>query len=185
MSNLGLDVKGDITVENLSGLVMEKVMDAGKKLAGDVIVSGLTNAIGDIEGPIGMLLSEAATLAISAFENKPEHHIYSPGQWVLIDNGQRSRAINQKTGVVQIEKRTSLWGDSFYEIPGEMDFEETTHSIGFIMGSENNDYLWTVFVFSSGIEQIMHEDKLRPAPRRLAQQFDDNAEFSLIREINS
>ena len=91
MSNLGIELTGDITVENLSSLVMDKVM--GAQLAGDVIVSGLTNAIGDIDGPIGMLLSEAASLAISAFENKAEHHIYSPGQWVLIDNGQRSRAI--------------------------------------------------------------------------------------------
>ena len=183
MSNLGIPDDTDITVENLSGLVMEKVMDAAGKLAGDVIVSGITSAVGDIEGPIGMLISEAATLAISAFENEEEHHIYSPGQWVLVDSGQRSRAINQKKGVVQLEKHTSLWGDSYYEVPGEMDFEETTHSIGFIMGSENNNYLWTVFLFSTGRETVLHEDKLRPAPRQLAERLDDNPELSLIREI--
>ena len=52
MSNLGIPDDTDITVENLSGLVMEKVMDAAGKLAGDVIVSGITSAVGDIEGPI-------------------------------------------------------------------------------------------------------------------------------------
>ena len=64
-----------------------------------------------------------------------------------------------------------------------MDFEETTHSVGFVLGSENNDYLWSVFEFSTGREKVFSDDKLRPAPHSLAQQLDDNPEFSLIREI--
>ena len=183
MKSLGLDLSGDLTVENMSSLVMEKVLEAGGKLAGEIIISGLGTAMADVEGPIGMLLSEAASLAIGAFESEPEHEIYKPGQWVLIDNGSRSRVINQKRTTVQIEKRTSLWGDDYYEIPGEMDFEETTHSVGFVLGSENNDYLWSVFEFSTGREKVFSDDKLRPAPRSLAQQLDDNPEFSLIREI--
>ena len=41
MKSLGLDLSGDLTVENMSSLVMEKVLEAGGKLAGEIIVTGL------------------------------------------------------------------------------------------------------------------------------------------------
>lgn len=38
MKNLGLELTGNLTIENMSSLVMEKVLEAGGKLAGEVIV---------------------------------------------------------------------------------------------------------------------------------------------------
>ena len=183
LQNLEIEDDQELSLENLSGLIMQKVGPALLQMVGESSITGAVEAVSAVEGPLGILFGEVLSMAINAFQSKTGKQNYKAGQWVLINNGETYRGINQNTGVIELKRDTDFFGDTWYEIPDEAEFAKPNHSIGFVLGSENGDYLWSVFNYKTGKEETIHEDNLRPADERISQMMDDNPELSMIREI--
>ena len=187
---LGVENADDLNVEEIgrelikgvSGTVGRFTLEA---VSGAVLAKAGGKFVEAAEGPLGILISEAVTIGISEFAHSMTGiSKYSIGQWVLLDLGMRTRRVNEAPTVVQMNAAHSIFGDDYYTLPDDMEYsEEPHHGVGFVMGHVEGDYIWTVFNFENGKEQEFHEDKIRQAPIDLAEKFDQNPEFSLIREI--
>jgi hypothetical protein len=176
------------------GIDLESIYEQLKgQLSKQAVRVGVESAIGyglslaaELEGPLGILLSEAVTIAGTEFTAYMlGKQSFSPGQWVFLDYGEKTRQINEKPKVIELQEGLDIFGgENFALIPDELDYStEAKHSIGFILGQCESTYEWKVFSFLSGREEKVHEDKIRKAPDNFAQRLDDDPDFSSVREV--
>jgi hypothetical protein len=173
------------------GLSLENI---GKKLATGVATTALELGLeagggyllakaAQVEGPIGILLSEVVTIGIAQFSKAWIKETYEAGQWVILDLGMIPIRINQAPHVIQVSEAKSLWGDSYIDLPDDVDYEEQPHHVvGFIMGPSTLTE-WVCFNFEEGRERIYDQEKIRAAPPELAAKLDKEEQFSLVREV--
>ena len=180
-----------LTLESLGDKLKTTARDAALQIGTDAAVAMAGKYALELEGPLGILISEAATLAIGAFEKKLGKTQYKPGQWVFIDVGSQTHHINEKPKIIEIASQAigSLWGlgdnDEFAIVPEELDLTATPaeHAIGFFLGvDKDSDYLNDCFNYKTGQIERIHDDKLRPCPESLAKKLDES-EFSTVREV--
>jgi len=192
VSKLGISTDTPLTIENLGEKLKTTARDTALQLGVDAAVAMAGKYALEIEGPLGILISEAASLAIGAFESQVLGKTkYQPGQWIFLDVGSTTHHINEKPKVIQLATQAvgSIFGlgdtDEFAIVPEELDLTATPseHAIGFYMApNKESPYLHDVFSYKVGGIQQFHEDKIRPVSGDLAQKLDDS-EFSLVREV--
>jgi len=180
----GLDIDEGIDLENISKKILSGVSENVVRFGTEAIGGAILSKIGGAEGPLGLLVTEAITIAGAEFTRAiMGKHSYEPGQWVLLDLGSKPVQINRQAKVIQVSEGHSIWGDDYIDLPDDIDYqEEAHHGIGFIMGVRDT-YTWAVFNFANGNEEDFHESKIRPATDALALRLDQNDEFSAVREI--
>ena len=180
----GLSLDEGLSLESVGKQLMsgfaKQAIEFGVEAAGGVLLS----KVAGIEGPIGILMSQIVTVGIAEFSKRFVRVSYKPGQWVILELEPLPVRINQKPHVIQVSEKTRLWGDSYIDLPDDIDYMETPHhSIGCIMGPGDSHAEWVVFIFEQGKESRMAEKKIRAAPDDLAKTLDKNREFSLVREV--
>ena len=182
----GLDVDGGITLENIASQVTKELQTTVGRISLESATGYAVSALAEMEGPLGLVLSEALTIASSEFANyflSKQH--FKPGQWVFIDLGQRNvHRVNEKPKIIELQEEFNVFG-TVPLIPGELDYaSEAHHSIGFVLGQDSSgDYLWNVLSLENGKESKVHEEKLRACPADFAEKLDKNPAFSSVREV--
>ena len=184
-------IKDELDVDVENGLILEDVVQQAKKF---VTSEGVRHAVEtgvayvaketmELEGPIGMLLSEAVTIIggeiLVALTGKSS---LEEGQWVFIDIGAKARLINQKPKVVQFSGSFDPFAnESFVTIPDELDYlPEAKHTLGFYVSSTE----WKNYNIFSMEDGAIHEygpEKIRPAPKEFADRLDSNQHFARLR----
>ena len=185
-----IDAQKPLTLESLSDKVGTTLRDNAIQLGADYALQMAGKYVGELEGPLGMLISEAASIAIGEFEKYLGKTNYKTGQWVFLDVGSQVHHVNEKPKIIELRSEDvgEMFGfqDEFAIIPEELDLQATAaqHAIGFYLGKDNgSDYLLQCFSFQTGKEQTFHEDKVRPIPQSLAEKLDNDDNFNKVREI--
>ena len=183
---LGLDPEEGISLENIARQVGSQLKSQATRIGVEAAVGFAASKAASLEGPLGMLLSEAVTIATSEFAAYflDKQH-FKTGQWVFLDYGTQTRHINDNPKVVQLSQGFDMFSSSSYTIiPDELDYSvEAKHSIGFILGQDESTYEWNVFSFLTGREERIHEEKIRACPVDFAARLDANSDFSKVREV--
>jgi hypothetical protein len=182
----GIDPESGLSLENIGDQLRQQLASTGGRLAAEAIAGYGLKWAADLEGPLGLLVSEGLAILSSeiAFAmTKGEE--YLPGQWVFLDYGTKSRLINAIPKVVQFAQTFDVFSSqSLVDIPDELDYKtEARHGIGFVLQKESSGYEWSVFSFFSGKEERLHEDKIRPCPESFANKLDNDPDFSQVREV--
>ena len=183
---LGLDIK-EFSMESIGEQIKEQLFETGTRLTTEAVLGAATKYLGDLEGPLGLLISEGMSiltgeLAFLALKSTD----YTPGQWVFLDCSVKKKMINAIPKVIQLDQVNDFFdGLMVPDIPDELDYIETEakHAIGFVLGMQENGYEYTVFSYLTGSEEIYHKDKIRPCPQSYAERLDDDPDFSKLREI--
>ena len=186
-------IQGTLGLNPEEGLTLESVSKLGETLKGQAARFGVETVVGyvaskaaNLEGPLGILMSEAVTIATTEFSayflGKQN---FKRGQWVFLDCGTQTRHINDNPTVIQINEENDFFGSGSYAvIPDELDYStEARHAIGFVLGQEPSGYEWAVFNFLSGKEEKFHDEKIRACPEDFATKLDANPDFSSVREV--
>lgn len=174
----GIDASQGLSLESLQ----KQLIDVGGKVAFDGLTSmGLKLAV-DLEGPLGIIVSEGLSILYSELSFAMSSDVeYKVGQWVFLDCGMRTRMINAIPKVIQLGQSYNIMGNA--EIPDDLDYtSEAKHAIGFVLQRETSGYEWSVFSFLSGREEKMHQDKIRPCPEAFANKLDNDMDFSNVRK---
>ena len=180
----GIDLEDGLSLEKIGRQLAKGLGKNALEFTAEAAGGYLLSRVAGAEGPIGILLSEIVTIGISEFSRRYISTAYDTGQWVLIDMGMLPVRINQQPHVIQVSEDVSIWGDSFLDVPDDIDYQSTPHhAIGFILGPGDTHEFWTVFNFETGKEERTEAEKLRAAPGSLAEKLDANPEFSLVREV--
>ena len=91
LKEVGIELDGDLTVENMTRAVLQQVGPQALKFGIDTLAGAVINKLGDLEGPMGMLVSEALSIAVNEFSQVfTGHQKFKPGQWVLLHLDQKS-----------------------------------------------------------------------------------------------
>ena len=158
----GVNLEDGVTLEDVGRQLKDQLMTTGGRLAAEAIAGYGIKAAAELEGPLGLLVSEGLSIIASEITFalvKGEE--YLPGQWVFLDYGIKNRLINQAPKVVQIAQSFDLFSASeMLDIPDELDYlPEAKHSVGFILQKEESGYEWSVFSFYTGHEEKLHAPK--------------------------
>ena len=174
-------------MEEIGDQLKDKALETGARLAIETASGYALKYAADLEGPLGLLLSEGLTLVTGeltfALTSGEE---YKPGQWVFVNVGLKNRLVNQIPKVVEFAKSNFdvFSGEGFSTIPEELDYQpEAKHGIAFVLGKRPNGYEYSIFSFYTGREETVHKDKLRACPQSYAQKLDDDPDFSRVREV--
>ena len=183
---LGVDPEAGLSLEEIGGQMQKQLLAAGSRMALETAAGYGLKYAADLEGPLGLLLSEALTIVTSEITfalTKGEQ--YLPGQWVFLDCGLKTRMINSIPKVIELASQFDVFSaNTVGVVPEDLDYStEAKHAIGFILGQEDSGYEWSVFSFYTGKEEKIHEDKLRPCPRPFAEKLDNDPDFSQVREV--
>ena len=82
VNKFGVDGKMPLTLENIRDQVQGKVASTAVRFAADSALALAGKYLGEtFEGPLGLLISELAQVAISQFDGPQEFH-YKPGQGI-------------------------------------------------------------------------------------------------------
>ena len=140
---------------------------------------------GEAGGPIGILAMQVMSVAVDQFEQWYDSaQVYTPGQWLHLDNGEKTtaRLINKPMERIEVSESHTIFGDVL-NVPMEIDYEVAhSYSIGFALGhSEGTKYM--VFNFLNGQEQEFEHEKIRLVNDELAKKLDKNEAFSIVREV--
>ena len=182
-----VDVSHGVTLESVSSQIGAQLKNTATRMGVEAAVGLVAAKVATLEGPVGLILSEAVTIATGEFANYfASKQDFKPGQWVFIDVGEKTRHVNENPKVIELREDSDIFGDQgFAVIPDDLDYStEAQHTIGFVLGQETaGDFLWNVFSFKSGQEERIHNEKLRPCPEAYATTLDDNPDFSSVREV--
>jgi len=184
----GLDPEEGLSLENISKSVSEMLGDTGLRLGAEAVLGYAAKSVAELEGPLGLMLSEAVTIATGEFAKylATGDEDYKPGQWVFIDYGvQTTRKINENPKVIELNTESSIWSSSDITIvPDELDYSQSAkHAIGFVLGRQSWQYEYRVFSFLNGKEEDINTKNLRPCPETFAAKLDKDENFSAVREI--
>ena len=121
-----IDRTEDLTIENLSSKIGAQMKNTAIRVGTETTIALLGQSVSAIEGPLGLLLSELASVAIGEFSHYVAgKHSYKPGQWVFLDVGRQTRKINENPKVIELSQAdVGLWmGDSneYAIIPDDLD----------------------------------------------------------------
>jgi len=182
----GISAEDGLSLENISDQLRAQIVSTGGRLAAEAIAGYGIKYAANLEGPLGLLVSEALSILTSeiAFAlTKGEQ--YKSGQWVFLDCGLQTRLINAMPKVVQFAQSFDVFSSTqFVDVPDELDYaSEARHAIGFVLAKDQSGYEWSVFSFLSGREEKIHEDKIRPCPTAFADKLDNDPDFSQVREV--
>tara|TARA_B100000029_G_scaffold365500_1_gene358814 strand:+ start:1234 stop:2874 length:1641 start_codon:yes stop_codon:yes gene_type:complete len=185
---LGLDPEQGLSLENISKSISEMLGDTGIRMGAEAVLGFAAKQVAELEGPLGLLLSEAVSIATGEFAKflATGDVDYKPGQWVFIDYGsQTTRQINENPKVIELNQESSIWSSSDITIvPDELDYSQTAkHAIGFVLGRQPWEYEYRVFSFLNGKEEDINTKNLRPCPETFAARLDNDENFSAVREI--
>ena len=182
----GIDIDAGISLEDMASQLKEQLLSTGGRLAAETVAGYGLKYAADLEGPLGLLVSEGLSIISSeiAFALTKGTH-YKTGQWVFIDCGLKNRMINAIPKIVEFGKTFDIFSSQgIMDVPDDLDYKtEAKHAIGFVLEKEHSGYEWSVFSFLTGKEEKLHEDKLRPCPESFAAKLDADPEFSQVREV--
>ena len=125
VKKLGIDPEAGLSLEEIGDQMKDKVVQAGTRMALETAAGyGLKYAT-ELEGPLGLLFSEALTIVTSelmfAVAGGSD---YKPGQWVFIDCGLKTRLINQIPKVIELASQFDVFSTSNITlIPDDLDFD--------------------------------------------------------------
>ena len=177
---------GDFTLEQIGDKLRQQLQNTGFRMGLETGAGYLAAKAGAVEGPLGILLTEAVTIAASEFTHLyAGTKAYKPGQWVFIDCGLKTKKINRDAKVVELKSNYDLFGSQdFAVIPDDLDYaSEPIHTIGFYLGKGDAPYMCSVFSFRTGKEELLNEDKIRLCPEDYAKKLDKDPNFSAVREV--
>ena len=184
---LGIDIEGGVSLENIGAQLSEQLKNKAVSVTVESALGFAASKAAQVEGPLGLLLGEAVSVATGEFALYFMHkQDLKPGTWVFLDYGSTTRQINENPTVIELREGYDILGSqqSYAIIPDDLDYStQAKHAIGFILGAEENGYEWSVFSFLSGKEEKIHEEKIRRCPEDFATKLDKNKDFSSVREV--
>jgi hypothetical protein len=179
-AELGLNLDNGIILEDIGSQIKNFLASAAVRTGVETAVSFAATALIGLEGPAGIILSEAITVA----GGELIHYLaagsgaFKRGDWVILDLGVRSKILNQIPRVIELT--SGFMG--FTKVPDEVDYlPEAKHTFGFfIEKTPEGDVL--VFSFEDGGEHQLTPERVKLCPDSLKSKIEDDAAFSKLRD---
>ena len=179
-AELGLNLDNGIVLEDIGSQIKNFLASTAVRTGVETAVSFAATALIGLEGPVGIILSEAISLA----GGELIHYLaagggaFKRGDWVILDLGLRSKILNQIPRVVELASGFA----GFTEIPDEVDYlPEAKHTFGFFI-EETPEGEVLVFSFEDGGEHQLTPERVKLCPDSLKKKIEDDDSFNKLRE---